>query len=286
MKKCTLLVMVVMMLLFGTAFAQTGPIGGDMGTYRIHCNVNGAGVFLDEDYKGVITDNILDVQVMSTGTPYRSYTVEKEGYKAYTGPINTVPAKGQVINLYATLSALPVTEYGTLHLLVTPSLATVRYDGMDAGTVPPNGILILREVVPGNHVILVSKEGFLTNSTEVFMQKNDIMKLSVVLQPIETGSLSVVSTPPGAQVILDGQVVGTTPFTTGDINTGNHTLQLTLTGYSDYEETIVITGEGASVTTNLTPLANLSGFGQIPLSPLSVIAALSALAVLYRQKLP
>ncbi len=286
MKKCTLLVMLVMMLLFGTAFAQTGLIGGDMGTYRIHCNVNGAGVYLDEDYKGVITDSILDVPVMSTGTPYRSYTVEKEGYKTYTGPVNTVPAKGQVVNLYATLSALPVTEYGTLHLLVTPPLSTVRYDGMDAGTVPPNGILILREVAPGNHVIMVSKEGFLTNSTEVFMQKNGLMKLSVVLQPIENGPLSVVSTPPGAQVILDGQVLGTTPFTTQNISTGTYTLRLTLTGYSDYEETIVITGEGASVTANLTPLANRSGFGQIPLSPLPLIAALSAMAVLYRRKPP
>jgi hypothetical protein len=93
-----------------------------MGTYRVHCNINGASVYFDDDYKGNIIDNILDVPVLSNMTPYRSFTVEKEGYKSYTGGINTVPAKGQVVNLYSTLSALPVTEYGTIHLVVTPTM--------------------------------------------------------------------------------------------------------------------------------------------------------------------
>jgi hypothetical protein len=286
MEKFTLLVIGILALLFAPAFAQTGVIGGDMGTYRIHSNVDGAEVFMDGEYKGLIADYILDVPVMITGTPYRSFTVEKVGYKPFTGPINTVPAKGQVINLYATLSALPVTEYGTLHLLVTPPLSTVRYDGLDAGIVPPNGILILREVIPGNHVITVSKEGFLTNTTEVFMQKNDVMKISIVLQPLESGPLSVVSTPPGAQIFLDGQAIGITPLTVQDVPGGSHSLRLMLTGYSDYEETIVVTADGASVTANLTPQPIRSGFGQIPLSPVALIASLFILAILYRQKLP
>jgi hypothetical protein len=286
MEKFTFLVFAILALLFAPAFAQTEVVGGDMGTYRIHSNVDGAKVFMDGEYKGLIENDILDVPVMITGTPYRSFTVEKDGYKPYSGPINTVPSKGQVINLYATLSALPVTEYGTLHLLITPSLSTVRYDGMDAGIVPPNGILILREVIPGNHVITVSKEGFLDNTTEIFMQKNDIMKISIVLQPIESGPLSVTSTPPGAQVILDGQAVGITPLTVQDVTGGTHSLRLTLNGYSDYEETIVLTSEGASVAANLTPQPTRSGFGQIPLSPVTLIASLFVLAILYRQKLP
>jgi hypothetical protein len=286
MKKFTFPALVALALLFASASAQTGVIGGDMGIYRIHCNVDGAGVYFDGEYKGVIADHILDVPVMSTGTPYRSYTIEKEGYKSYTGPINAVPVKGQVINLYATLSALPVTEYGTLHLLVTPPLASVRYDGMEAGIVPPSGILILREVVPGTHIIMVSKDGFLSNTTEVTMKKNDLVRISITLQPLESGSLSVDSTPPGAQVILDELVLGTTPIAVQDVPLGSHSLRLTLTGYRDYEETFVLTAEGASVSANLTPLPTRSGFGQIPLSPLLLIAALSVLAILYRPKIP
>jgi len=170
-----LLVVAAQIILFGTAAAQTGVAGDARGIYRLHCNINGASVYFDEDYKGIITDNILDVPVTNAGTPYRSYTVEKEGYKSYTGPINTVPAKGEVINLYSTLSALPVTEYGTIHLVVTPTMATVRYDGNVVGIIPATGMLNIMNVLPGPHVLTVSKEGFATNTTEVNVKKNEYL---------------------------------------------------------------------------------------------------------------
>ena len=86
-----------------------GSIGGDIGWYTVHCNVNGATVSFNNEEKGVITDGSLSVQVYVTGTPYRTFTVYKAGYAPFTGDIDKFPKKGETIDLYATLNAAPET---------------------------------------------------------------------------------------------------------------------------------------------------------------------------------
>ena len=201
------------------AYADTvAPIGGDMGTYRIHCNVEGARVFFDGEFKGNITEGILDVPVYITGTPYRSFSLEKEGYYPYSGLINSVPAKGSVVNIYATMSAIPPVEYGTLHLLVTPPLSSVSLDGASMGVVPKTGILIIRNVVPGNHVVRVIRQGYADATTDVHVSKNEIKKLSITLESAE--SVSVTSSGATAAVtrntgesVTKGGSIGLSPFT-------------------------------------------------------------------------
>lgn len=267
-----------LVLAAGTAGAQPDElIGGDMGAYRIHCNVDGASVFFDGDYKGEIAEGILDVPVYVTGTPYRTFTIEKVGYKTYTGTITSVPGKGQVIDIYTKLSALPLVEYGTLHLLVTPTLSTVYFDGTEAGTVPPNGVLIIRDVVPGNHAIQVSREGYVTQSLELFVEKNEIKKVPVTLQTAISGPLTVSSDPPGARVYLDGQMIGMTPLTVADVSPGDHTLLITMEGYTDFSQTITVTGEGSIVSAALVPSART---GRAGLTPLVLLGALAGCAFL------
>ena len=271
-----------LVLIAGTAGAQPeDTIGGDMGTYRIHCNVDGAKVSFDGDYKGEIAAGILDVPVYVTGTPYRTFTIEKEGYKTYTGKITSVPGKGQVIDIYAKLSALPLVEYGTLHLLVTPTLSTVYFDGTDAGTVPPNGILIIRNVIPGNHAIQVSREGYTTQTMEIFVEKNELKKVPVTLQIADSGPLTVSSDPPGAQVYLDGEMIGMTPLTVADVSPGEHTLLITLDGYTDFSQVVTISGEGNIVSAALVPSVRTSRAG---ISPLVLLGALAGCAFIALRK--
>jgi hypothetical protein len=248
-----------------------------MGTYRIHCNVDGAKVFFNSDFKGEIAEGILDVPVYVTGTPYQIFTIEKEGYKTYTGSITSVPVRGQVIHIYARLSAIPPVEYGTLHLLISPPLATVFYDGADAGAVPPNGILIIRDVVPGNHMIQVSKEGYITKNLELFVGGNELKKVPITLEKTVAGPLAVSSEPPGATVYLNGKMEGTTPLTITSIAPGEHTLMVAMEGYSDFTQTVTITAEGNTVSAALVPL---KASGSAGLSPLVLLGALTACAFL------
>jgi len=86
---------------------QPPVIGGDIGWYTVHCNVDGASVMFDNTQKGVITNGILTVQVYTTGTPYSTYTVTMNGYLPFTAPITSYPAKGETVDLYATLNPAP-----------------------------------------------------------------------------------------------------------------------------------------------------------------------------------
>lgn len=81
-------------------------IGGDMGIYLVKANVDGANVTFDSDYKGVIKEGQLKVEVYTTGTPYKVITVEKSGYEVYKANITSVPAKNETVDISVTLVPL------------------------------------------------------------------------------------------------------------------------------------------------------------------------------------
>ena len=59
-------------------------------------------------------------------------------------------------------------------------------------------------------------------------------------EPAVTGpaSLEVVSRPSGAQVILDGRVIGKTPMTIPDVATGDHSIRLELAGFKGWATSV------------------------------------------------
>ncbi|MBP7119958.1 MAG: hypothetical protein KBA49_01830, partial [Methanolinea sp.] len=69
-------------------------IGGDRAWYAVHCNVDGATVYFDGQPKGEIQGGVLYVEAYTTGTPYKSYTVTKDGYTTFSDSIDGVPGKG------------------------------------------------------------------------------------------------------------------------------------------------------------------------------------------------
>lgn len=202
----------------GAAADAVSPIGGDTGTYRIHGNVEAAKVYFDGEFKGAITSGILDVPVSTTGTPYHSFSIEKEGYYPYSGQIPSVPANGSLVNIYATMSAIPPIEYGTLHLLITPALSSVSLDGKSIGLVTETGILIIREVVPGKHKVQVSRQGYATQSVDIYVAKNELKKVPITLELLESASVTsngaTVSTTQNPAASVTGQSsIGLSPST-------------------------------------------------------------------------
>lgn len=61
----------------------------------------------DNEVEGTISKGVLSVQVYTTGTPYKTYTLTKDGYTAYTGSIDRYPGKGETIDLYVTMNPAP-----------------------------------------------------------------------------------------------------------------------------------------------------------------------------------
>ena len=88
-------------------------IGGDIGYYLVHSNAEGGRVYFDSDYKGQIANGVLNVPVYVTGTPYRAWSVTKEGYATFNETLSVYPSKGQTIDLQAVLTLLPATNATT-----------------------------------------------------------------------------------------------------------------------------------------------------------------------------
>lgn len=69
------------------------------------------------------------------------------------------------------------------------------------------------------------------------------------------GAVFVVSSPPGAAILIDGVYYGTTPGTVTGLLPGNHLIRLSLSGYIDYEGTIyVIAGQDTTEYGTLHPM--------------------------------
>ncbi len=67
--------------------------------------LKGATVLFDDINEGIITNGTLLVEVFVTGSPFRTFTVQKCGYFTLTQNITEYPGKGETVNLYANLTA-------------------------------------------------------------------------------------------------------------------------------------------------------------------------------------
>ncbi len=89
---------------------EPAPIGGSIGWYTVYANVDGANVYFDNDYKGMIANGELTVQVYATATPYQTFRVTKSGYSDFTSQITDWPAAGETVKLHANLQPVAPTQ--------------------------------------------------------------------------------------------------------------------------------------------------------------------------------
>ena len=123
MKKILALIIGLGLLLTAVP-AGAEQIGGDTGEYIVYCNVDGAEVYFDADYKGLISGGELRVPVYTTGTPYHTIVVKQLAYIPYTAQILQYPEAGQTIKLNATLKPdTPWTPERLILLMVFAVLA-------------------------------------------------------------------------------------------------------------------------------------------------------------------
>ena len=141
------------------------------------------------------------------------------------------------------VAAVVEPEMGFGWLLVRTTLpgATVVVDGVDRGQTP----LSLDDLPYGTHRISISRAGYGSETREVSLSR-DAGVVSVGLELIEVGSatsavvgsIRVDSRPDGARVMLDGQLVGTTPVVVPDVASGTHRVRVERDGYQAWVTTV------------------------------------------------
>ncbi len=228
----------------GTAVPITtggeGPcLGCDKGWIRVSCNVDGATVSFDDLSSGcTIAGGSCDTEVTTTILPFRTFTVQKPGYQIFTGPVSSWPAKGQTVNLYATLN--PVVSNGNIQVTSHPSGAIVTLDGGSWQYTPAT----FTSVSAGSHSLQVTLSGYQPYGTSAFVTAGQTAGVNAYLVPTppqpRTGSLNVVTSPRGADIYVDGNYIAETPYVVTNLAPGSHSLRLHKAGYDEYLASVTI----------------------------------------------
>ncbi len=179
----------------------------------------------------------------------------------------------------------PTPSSGTLAVSSTPSGSDVYIDNAYKGLTPVS----ISAVQNGNHVLLVKRDGYQDYSRSVtVMGDTQTVSASLVLIPAPTatvttpaqptgtstpqqttpaggfGSLAVTTSPPGAQVYVDGILKGITPATIPGLSGGSHVILLKKDGFQDLSTSLTITaGQTSEYVTGLSANAKTPGFEAI-----------------------
>ncbi|NKB34600.1 MAG: PEGA domain-containing protein [Pseudomonadales bacterium] len=123
--------------------------------------------------------------------------------------------------------------------------ARVQIDGVDIGETP----LIDVPIEPGEHQMTISLDRYLDYGEAIDIEGREVeQRYQATLEPA-WAVVSFSTTPPGADVLLDGTVIGTTPIN-AEIIQGRRDLTLKLAGHKAWQEDFdVIAGEDFTVPT-------------------------------------
>ena len=179
---------------------------------------------------GVVEDEPALVVVPPPAPPARSPTTTAGAVEPSRGPEPDTTTVAE-------------TGVGWVLVRTSPTGADVSVDGVDRGRTP----LSLSDVSFGAHQVDVRRDGYETQTREVRLSAAaPVAPVGVALEPVSAGSarsvnlgsMLVDSRPPGARVVLDGNLVGTTPVVVPDIAVGTHRVSLEREGYQAWATTI------------------------------------------------
>lgn len=167
-------------------------------------------------------------------------------------------------------SHLSEAEYSTISVtLGKPSISLntpVLPGSMDLFSVPDGASVVLGEkylgktplkvsdLAPGTYDVIFSQFGYQKFPTRVPVESGRTTEVSVKLIP-DLGALAITTVPAGASVQVDGKDTGLTPLTVGNLTGGNHTIAVSLDGFTSLSQTvIVIPGQTLPVSIDLLPV--------------------------------
>jgi parallel beta-helix repeat protein len=221
------------------------------GAIRIDSTPSHATIELDgETFVGPISATPATIPNLDPGV--HTIKLSHEGYHDW-GPKEVYVTAGETKNVHATLT--PIQTTGTISVHSSPSGATISLDDrVDPRITTP---YTFTKVSPGHHKLGLSLVGYYDWSTDTKVEAGHNTPISATLTPIPTtGTITVFSSPPGADIYLDNKYEGRTLHTITDVLPGHHTIRLCLEGYRDWSTPVDVTaGDTTPVQATLTPIS-------------------------------
>lgn len=146
--------------------------------------------------------------------------------------------KGDNIDSFTKEIGLTVNEKFTLNLSeinIRAGKVTIKTNVTDFALYINGNLELSREPLEleyGNYTIEIVKYGYTTYSSQFKVNSPEKTINAQLTKEVKMGTLTVNSTPTGASLMIDGNSVGTTPYSS-DVTQGEHSITLKKDGYKD-----------------------------------------------------
>ncbi|MGK5092448.1 PEGA domain-containing protein [Deltaproteobacteria bacterium TL4] len=162
------------------------------------------------------------------------------GYAPFTQNLEVDP---QIKN---TLLEAKLKRFGTLEITTLPAQAHVFLEGIAKGETP-----VKLQVTEGTHQLKIQKTKYETLEKTLTVQGGKTTKYKVTL--VKIPELIIGSTPGGAKIMVDQQVVGNTPLTL-QTTKGPHQIQIEKEGFEVFQKQLQVATEDVSLAPRLAPI--------------------------------
>jgi hypothetical protein len=227
--------------------------------FHVSTSPAGAEIYLDDIVRGT-TPATIDVD-----EGRHSVVLTREGYRDFVWlDLDFDPALETDKYLTETLTPLPP---ATVYVSSTPSGAMVYSDGVLVGRTPDKTPLVLADILPGNHTLLLNRPGYRTYTTNYTVQQDQEYVVSVTLEPFPPvipgvsipnpgydpdvpsgeGSVYVSSYPSDTIILVNGTERGYTNQVIRNISAGKQNLTFTSPGYESYSTEVTVFADQTTV---------------------------------------
>lgn len=188
---------------------------------------------------------------------HHTVTISKQGYSSETRNL-------EIASRSKSFLMVQLAEVASVVLVTAdPPGATIFIDGRDSGRVTPSQIALEK---PGNHTILVRKQGYLEETTTVNLQAGQSFRYSPTLRQLGTtdeiktagklkkifgggapegmGTVSVKTQPKGAQIAVNRRILDKSSPSDFYLNPGTYVVDITLTGYKPIQRVVNVPKDG------------------------------------------
>ena len=197
---------------------------------RIISNEPDVDVFVDGESKGKAP---VTIQAIKPGE--HIVGGRKTRFKPVEQSVRVTAGENAIVS-FRMEAAPPDRPRATLKIQSAVPNAEVFVDGSSLGRAP----IDRNDLDPGKHYVVVHKDGFTDFKREVILIENQTMTLVADLSA--TGSLRILSSPEGAEVKIDGELIGRTPVQREAVGSGDHIVEFKMKGFFDHKETMKIEG--------------------------------------------
>jgi len=194
------------------------------GTLYVQTRPDSVTVFVDGEPVGITPLRA------SVSAGERTIRLARNGYRPVTF---TDSVRANRVKMLEPRTLEPLVRTGQLAVDSTPDGAVIRLDGQRLGRTPHQ-----QEVEVGTYRLQVEKERYNTAARRIVVEENATQAISISLTR-QTGTLAVTSEPTGAEVLVDGERQGNTPYE-AKLPTGEYAVRVALQGYESVERAVTV----------------------------------------------